>query len=590
MQDQIRALSGNIFSEHSLSEQISDLREVRATIRERLQATESSLTDARQEIVALRLRDQKQSRQIVALETNIGKAQSQSAEAPQALLRIQDLDSRNKDLQSEIVALRKKATDLSSQLQQSLLETRNVTERLATAQEMVESTSEEVARLREEKSTSEKEATFEREQLRKELSKAAQMQLAHLQSEHLNVVQQLKFEKFPAEEKLKKVNIQLNILKTDKEKSDKESIQLQASLKAAQSDKDAVIGTRKALQLHLKEMEARMLEKNNEYRDLQAMLNEARKQVIAKDLEIIALRASLAKRTSSSRTMEQDDITRGARSIDNGKALHQDSQHASVDPNPAVRPTTSKSSRHFTNRRPVVEDSQPTGQPRFVSLDDIMLDDPFAEYAQEGPHTIADEDIAHLFPTTPGGGSSVEALDYTRKSVFQTTTVSEMQRRHHQSVREATPYTRTRTTKDPDTQSQADTLSRSEHIGVVPRSSAATSSNNINSTRRDLKNSSSNRKASITRESTQPQNSVKNPGQAKRNTAAAGFNDKNSSSKLQKAEPTQQAQALGRVVEDSQSPLLNGRNRKMTNRKSSAPRGKTPSLRPSRYAERIYSG
>ena len=582
IQDQIRALSGNILSEHALSEQIIDLREMRATVRERLQATESSLKDARQDIVALRLRDEKQSRKIVALETDIAKAQSQAAEVPQALFRIQELDSRNKDLQSELAASRQEATNLSSQLQQSSIEAKNVMERLATVQETVERTSEEAAKLREEKSTSEKEATFEREQLRKELSKAAKMQLAQLQSDHLNVVQQLKLEKSPAEEKLKKVNTQLNMLKSDKEKSDKEITQLQASLKAAQSDKEAVVGTRKALQLHLKEMEARMLEKNNEQRDLQAMLNEAKDQVTAKDQEITALRASLAKRASSLRTIEQDDVARGEKLIDNGRGLRRDSRHASLDQSPASRPTTSKSSRHFTKERPVVEDSQPTEQPTFVSLDDLMLDDPFAEYAQEGPQTIgpqtiAGEDIAHLFPSTPGARSVAKAFDYTRKSVFQTTTVSEMQRRHHQSARESTPHTSTHIAKDFNKQSQADAYSRNGQIGVRPGTSVTSSSHKVTSTRRDPKDPSS--KASIARESTQPQRSVKDPKQAKRNSIAAGFNDMNPlarSSKMQKPEVTQQGQVLGRVIEDSQSPRLNGRSRKMTNRRSSAPRGEAP--------------
>ena len=46
LQDQLRDLGDTISSEHALSEQISDLREVKATVRERLQVTESSLTEA----------------------------------------------------------------------------------------------------------------------------------------------------------------------------------------------------------------------------------------------------------------------------------------------------------------------------------------------------------------------------------------------------------------------------------------------------------------------------------------------------------------------------------------------------------------
>lgn len=531
MQDQLGALSGNILSEHALSEQISDLREVRATVRERLQATESSLADARREIISLRLKDQEQLGRIASLETVAARAQSQSAEAPQTLLRIQELDSRNRDLQSEIDILRKENADLSSQLQRSSTDAREVTVRLATMQEQLEAAREETARSREEHSTSERQAMLEREQLRKELSKAASTQLASMQSEHMNVIQQLRLDKSPAEEKLKSLTKQVNMLKVEKDKYEKETAQLQALLKGAQSETEAVVGTRKAVQLHLKEMESRMHEKNNEYRDVQAMLNKANDQVKAKDLKIMALQAS---------------------------------QALSIDQISSIQPTNPKYSRHFTNRPSIVEDSQPTGKPSFVSLDDLMLDDPFSGYSQEGSQTIAGEDISHLFPSTPGV-SRAKDLNYSRNAVFRTAVVSETQRRR-QSFRETTPHNSTRTTSKAHSQSQA------------RKSSTAISPTKVTPRRRDTNIPTPHREANITRESTQPQGSVKDPRQGKRNTVAAGFNETSSSarpSKMQKAEPLKKA--LGPIIEDSQSPLLNGRSRKMTRRKSSAPKGKAPS-------------
>ena len=502
MQDQLRALSNNISSEHALSAQINDLREVRTTVREQLQATESSLADARQELVALRFKDQEQSRRIVVLETNAARAQSQPAETPPTLLRIQELDCQNRGLQSEIVTSRKEATDLSSQVHQSSTEAREVAERLATTQEQLETAREETTRLREEKSTSERQAMSEREQLRKELSKTVNMQLASMQSKHMNVVQQLRLEKSPAEEKLKGITRQANTLKVEKEKLEKETAQLQTLLKGARSEKEAVIGARKALELHLKEMEVRMHEKDNYCGDAQAMLNKANGQIKAKDLEIIALKASQPKRPSSSKVLEQSNPVRGAQLTRNGHALHRDPQHVSIGQNPSVRPTKSKSSRQLTDRPAIVEDSQPTEKPSFVSLDELMLENPFAGYAQDGSQTIAGEDISNLFTSTPGAGSRAKHLDYSQNSKFHTPVVSEIQRGRHQLSREG-----------------------------------------------------------------------------KRNTVAAGFNDTNSHvrpGKVPKIEPSKQAENLGPVVEDSQSPLLNARGRKMTSRKSSAPKGKLP--------------
>ena len=511
VQDQLRALSGNIFSEHALSEQIIDLREVRATIRERLQASESSLADARQEVAALRLKDGEQSRTIVALETVAARAQSQPTEDPQSLLRIQELDSRNRDLQNEILRVRKEATDLSTKFEQSATDAREVTERLATTREQLEAMLEETTRLREEKSTSESHAMLEREQLRKELSNAANLQLASMQSEHMNVIQQLKLEKSPIEERLKNVTRQVNMLKAEKGKSETETAQLQSLLKAAQNEKEAVIGTRNALELHVTEMEGQALEKKNECRDLQAILNRANEQIIVKEKEIMVLQASQVTRPGSA--------------------------------------------RQFTKRPSVVDDSQPTEKPDFVSLDDLMLDNPFSGYAQEGPQTIAGEDISHLFPSTPGADSRIENLNYSQKSVFQTTVVSETQRRQHQSFGEATSHNGTQPTNK--SHSQARTHSKAGRNHVVPSTSAAASPAKVH------------REASITRESTQPQGRVKDP-RGKRSTVVAGFNDANSH-----ARPAKQAKKLGPVIEGSQSPLLNGRSRKMTRRKSSGPKSKT---------------
>ena len=628
MQDQLRALSGNIFTEHALSEQISDFREVKATIRERLQITESSLADARREVETLRLKDQEQSRRIMALDTVAARAKSATAEASQALLRIQELDSRNRDLQTNIATLNKEAAGTSGQLQCSSITTREVTERLGTTQRQLETTREEVTRLREEMSANEKRVILEREQLRKELSKAANSQLASMQSEHMNAIQQLRLEKSPVEEKLKSVTREVNtlkvgnensnrklsqlqallegaqnekgsmqsehtnaiqqlrlekspveeklksvtrevnMLKAGKENSNEEISQLQTLLKGAQNEKEAVVGTKKALQLHIKEMETRMHEKNNEYSDIQARLNKAINQVKAKDLEIIALQTKQTLRSSSSRAVEQSPSTRGAQPIRNRDAQHRDSPHVSNHQTPSVRPADRQSSKNLANRPEVIEDSQPADKPAFVSLDEIMLDDPFAAYAQEGSQTIASDDVSHLFPSTPGPVSRTKQLEYSRNTVFHSTLVSETQRTQHESFRRSTPHTSSQTADKSHSQSQSQSHTRTGHNHAIHRSSAPTPSTKVTSGLRDVNAASSQREA-------KSQGSIKDPRQIKRNAAAAGFNDTNphaQPSKMQKTEPSKQARALGPVIEDSQSPLLNGRSRKMMRRKSSGPK------------------
>lgn len=567
MQDQLRAFGSEISSGQALSEQISDLREVKATVRERLQATETSLIDARNEILALRLKDQEQSRSIVTLETIAAKAQIQPAEDPQTLLRFQELASRNSNLESEIVTARKEAADTFSQFQQSSTEVREATERLAAIQNQVEAANRETLRLQEEKAANERQSITEREQLRIELSRAA---YTHLASMKFDNVQQARLEESLAEEKLQNATKQLNILKVEKAKSEKEVGNLQGLLKEAQSKKEAVDGSVQALKLHVKEMEVRLRDTNGEYRDLQAILNKANDQVKVKEAEVIALRASQATRPSSSRVSEHRSSVRGTQSTQSGQALHRPLQHASINQNPPIQTADRTSSKHFTNGPAVVKDSQPTDKPKFVSLDDLMLEDPFAGYAQAGSQSIASEDMSHLFPSTPGPSSRVRDVDHSQSSVFQTTVVSKMQRKH-QSLREATPHTGAHGMSKTHSQSQLRT-----HSNAMAKPSAATSPINIISRGHHANTPHSQREASITRESTQPQGSVKDPRKGKRNVVAAGFIDTDSQarpSKVQHSGYPKQPKNLGPVIEDSQSPLLNGRLRKIPRRKSSAPKG-----------------
>lgn len=572
MQDQLRAFGANFSSGHALSEQISDLREVKATVRERLQATETSLAEARNEAIALRLQNHEQSRKIVHLETAAAGAQIQPAETPQTLLRIQELVARNSNLQSEVVTVRKEAADVSSQLLQRSTEAKEIRERLAAIQDQVEAANREIMRLQEEKIINERQAIVEQNQLRTELSKAAYIQLENVKTDF---AQQVRLEKSPAEEKLKIATKQLGTLRIEKDRSEKEAGNLQVLLKEAQSETEAVNGSVKALKLHVEETEIRMRNKNVEYQDLQAMLKKANDQVKVKESEIIALRASQATRPSSSRVVEHRSSVRGTQSIQNGHALHRDLQRASINQNSSVQTNDRPSSTQSTSRPAVVKDSQPTAKPNFVSLDDLMLEDPFAGYAQAGSQSIASEDMSHLFPSTPGPASRARDVDYSQNSVFQTTVVSEMQRKH-QSFREATPHAGAHATNKSHPQSQLRTHSNAGQKYAMPKPSAATSPTNVISRGHHAITPHSQREASITRESTQPQGSVKDPRKGKRNVVAAGFMDRDSQArptKVQNSGYPKQPKNLGPVIEDSQSPLPHGRLRKMTRRTSTAPKG-----------------
>ena len=443
MQDQLRALSGNICSEHALSEQISDLREVRATVRERLQITENSLAEARREVILLR-------KEAMDLSTQLGRSSTETEhfQGEVVTLRKDAMDlsaqlatqrgrssTEAEHFQSEVVTLRKEAMDLSVQLQNNLNESRHTNERFARLQEEMSASEGHLTRLREEMSASERHVLLEREELRKELSTAANTQIADLQgkhvnaiqqltlekdkaanevgrlqgvlkeaqnqakaantrivtlqNEHMNAVQQFKLEKVPVEEKLKSVTKQVGVLKAEKDASAKEICRLQDALKEAQNKTDA------------------------EHQDMQATLKQVNDDLKAKELEIVALQASQATRVNSSRTVEPGSPILKSQATHKGHALRRNSHRSPINETPAAQPSDAESSKHFASRPQVVEDSQPAEKPHFKGLEDLM-EDPFADYAQEEP------DLSHLFPSTPAE-SNVKHVDYSRIQVKRTT-------------------------------------------------------------------------------------------------------------------------------------------------------------------------
>ena len=309
------------------------------------------------------------------------------------------------------------------------------------------------------------------------------------------------------------------------------------------------------------------------------MLNEAKDTIQAKDREIETLEASQATKPRPSTAIDKSFSVQTARSIYNSHALRRDSEQTFVDHGPFVRPANPTLSKPLVSQTPVVEDSQPTDMSALglVSLGDFLDDDnPFADYPQEGPDTIAGEQMSHLFPSTPGGDSRAKDFNISRHSVSHTTVVSETQQRQRHSVHKIMPHTGTHGTKTAHPQPQVGAHPKARRNSAMPRSSATTSPTNVTPRRRDTNFPSLHKEASITRDSTQPQGNVQDPRQTKRNTVAAGFNDASSQArpnKVQKTEPGKQARALGPIIKDSQSPRMNGRSRKMTRGKSSAPKG-----------------
>ena len=239
MQEQLRALSTNLTAEHNLSEQLMDLREVKATLRERLEATETALREARIEVVALQRKDREQSHKIIAFETERAKPQ-QPVDNSHIILRLQEIDSRNRDLQRELEIMQTKAASLSTQVQQRTKDAERLDERLIDTQVQLQEARHETEVVRGEKLQFEKQARQQCEDLRTKLLEDASKELESVKADHQSQMQQLKVRKSP-DDKFTQATRQCVILRSEKDSLEKEASQLKASLDEMQKERQVEV-------------------------------------------------------------------------------------------------------------------------------------------------------------------------------------------------------------------------------------------------------------------------------------------------------------------------------------------------------------
>lgn len=221
MNTQLQALGDNIIAEHTLSEQVMDLREIKAILRERVSESDKALKDARLQIVALQHKDQEQSRKINQLEGSLAKAPPLVDESL-TLFRLHELDARNKDLERDLAGSRVEATSLAHQAGKTSNEYERLQARMADTQLQLEEALRETEVVREEKISHEHQATQQLEQLREDMTKRANQELVNLRKE--------KPKNSFADEKLAHVTKQFIITKASKEKADQEVTQMKESL------------------------------------------------------------------------------------------------------------------------------------------------------------------------------------------------------------------------------------------------------------------------------------------------------------------------------------------------------------------------
>lgn len=194
---------------HALGEQLMDLREVKATIRERLLATEASLVESRQHVTALENKEQFHLRRISELETGYLRLQSKESEMSQISLQYQEAEKCNQSLQDQLTKSRDDASGMSKSLEQKIEEIMSLTVSLSEVQSQLEEAHTRTVTFADQKVQYESQATEQREKMRKQLNQAASLQLEGIESKYLNQLKQLRQEKTAADARAEQQQVEM---------------------------------------------------------------------------------------------------------------------------------------------------------------------------------------------------------------------------------------------------------------------------------------------------------------------------------------------------------------------------------------------
>lgn len=217
VQQQLHDLTALINAGHVGAQQIMDLREAKATIRERLQATEIVLVETRQRALALESKEKSDLQRISSLQLEVAKLQRRESDSSQTMIRLQELNIFNSELKDQLAVSRQEAIDISRQLKETCEENSGLHQSVKNFEYQLNEARAESNKLVDERLAYERNFIAETEKLRQQLSQAANLEEARLESDFRNQIQQLRQLKTAAEDEAKESQRHLEMLKVEKD-------------------------------------------------------------------------------------------------------------------------------------------------------------------------------------------------------------------------------------------------------------------------------------------------------------------------------------------------------------------------------------
>lgn len=213
LQKQVKELKTSIKAEQSLSEQVIDLREIKAALKERTQASETGLAEARQVVVGLQGREQLLVQEISELKAEVSILRARPVEDPEAHTRFRQIEADNAEMQAEIARLLSDSSEHAEKSKQNSEVITGLLEHVKVLEFQIKEAKSMNVLLEKQKSGCEAHAKAKYENLRSQLLETTNAERAILTKEHSDTMQQMQQKKAATDNRAKILEQELAELK-----------------------------------------------------------------------------------------------------------------------------------------------------------------------------------------------------------------------------------------------------------------------------------------------------------------------------------------------------------------------------------------
>ena len=206
VQQELHTLACNDNVNNTLREQVTEHREVKATLREQLCNEQRTRDKMACEVQRLRIQDEDQRRRILALEFEMSESKRRAEDAPSIMLRVHDLESANKVIQTEKDEAESKAQRFTEEMQQKAEEVAIFQSRVIELEKQLQESTSIQDILRNERTSFEKEADARRAADKRDIIEAARRKAERLRNQSEDEKHQLRLKLGEAENEIQKLS------------------------------------------------------------------------------------------------------------------------------------------------------------------------------------------------------------------------------------------------------------------------------------------------------------------------------------------------------------------------------------------------